>query len=189
MAEGAGGDPAATVDLAGLTGLYRALQANEYALQDGSYDLAKVLGGSSFLVPLSSHDGDSEGGVGFAVWGGGDFRMIGGGAEDTVKWDGSVWSARVGADVRFVDSLLTGMVVSYASGALDYTDATPRDDREGTYGTWMASVHPYVGWTAPDFGLWASRRLRPGRPDALRLGGGSRRSPTSRSGPSAAGAA
>lgn len=61
-------------DLAGLTGLYQALQANEYAVQDGSYDLAKVLGGSSFLMPLSSHDGDSEGGVGFAVWGGGDFR-------------------------------------------------------------------------------------------------------------------
>ncbi|MDE0360748.1 MAG: hypothetical protein OXI74_06225 [Rhodospirillaceae bacterium] len=156
MAEGAGGDPVATADLAGLTGLYRELQANEYTLQDGSYDLAKVLGGSSFLVPLGSHDGDSEGGVGFAVWGGGDFRMIGGGAEDVVKWDGSVWSARVGADVRFVDSLLTGMVVSYASGALDYTDATPRDDREGTYGTWLASVHPYVGWTSPDFGVWAS---------------------------------
>ena len=157
MAEGAGGDPAATADLAGLTGLYRALQANEYALQDGSYDLAKVLGGSSFLVPLSSHDGDSDGGVGFAVWGGGDFRTIGGGAEDAVKWDGSVWSARVGADVRFVDSLLTGMVVSYASGALDYTDATPqRKDGKGIYGTWLASVHPYVGWTTPDFGLWAS---------------------------------
>ena len=114
-----------------------------------------MLGGSSFLVPLSSHDGDSDGGVGFAVWGGGDFRTIGGGAEDAVKWDGSVWSARVGADVRFVDSLLTGMVVSYASGALNYTDAIPRDDREGTYGTWLASVHPYVGWTTPDFGLWA----------------------------------
>ena len=157
MAEGAGGDAAAGADLAGLTGLYRALQANEYALQDGSYDLAKVLGGSSFLVPLSAHgDGDGDGGVGFAVWGGGDFRGIGGGAEDAVKWDGSVWSARVGADVRFVDSLLTGMVVSYASGALDYTDATPRDDREGTYGTWLASVHPFVGWTTPDFGLWAS---------------------------------
>ena len=111
MAEGAGGDAAAAADLAGLTGLYRALQANEYAVQDGSYDLAKVLGGSSFLVPLSSHEGDSAGGVGFAVWGGGDFRGIGGGTEDAVKWDGSVWSARVGADVRFVDSLLTGMVI------------------------------------------------------------------------------
>ena len=124
MAEGAAGDSAAAADLAGLTGLYRALQANEYALQDGSYDLAKVLGGSSFLVPLSSHDAYSEGGVGFAVWGSGDFRTIGGGVEDAVKWDGSLWAARVGADVRFVDSLLTGMVVSYASGALDYTDAT-----------------------------------------------------------------
>ena len=157
MAEAAQGDPpAASADLAGLTGLYRALLANERALQDGSYDLAKVLGGSSFLVPLSSHDGDSDSQVGIAVWGGGDFRTIGGGAADTVDWDGSVWSARLGADMRFVDSLLTGIAVSWASGALDYVDATPRDDREGTYATWLVSAHPYVGWTTPDFGLWAS---------------------------------
>ena len=39
MALAAQGDPpAATADMAGLTGLYRALQANERALQDGSYD-------------------------------------------------------------------------------------------------------------------------------------------------------
>ena len=157
MAEASQGDPpAASADLAGLTGLYRALQANERALQDGSYDLAKVLGGSSFLVPLSSHDGDSGSQVGVAVWGGGDFRSIGGGEENTVDWDGSVWSARLGADLRFVDSLLTGIAVSWASGALDYVDATPRDDREGTYATWLMSAHPYVGWTTPDFGLWAS---------------------------------
>ena len=157
MAEAAQGDPpAASADLAGLSGLYRALQANERALQDGSYDLAKVLGGSSFLVPLSSHDGDSDSEVGIAVWGGGDFRTIGGGDAATVDWDGSVWSARLGADMRFVDSLLTGIAVSWASGALDYVDATPRDDREGTYATWIVNVHPYVGWTTPDFGLWAS---------------------------------
>ena len=156
MAEGAQGNPAATADLAGLTGLYRALQANEYTLQDGSYDLAKVLRGSSFLVPLSSHDDDSDAGIGFAVWGGGDFRTIAGGDVAAVEWGGSVWAARVGADLRFVDSLLTGIVISFASGALDYADATPRDDREGTYGTWLASVHPYVGWTTSDFGLWAS---------------------------------
>ena len=156
MAEAAQGDPPASADLAGLTGLYRALLANERALQDGSYDLAKVLGGSSFLVPLSSHDGDSDSEVGIAVWGGGDFRTIGGGDVDAVDWDGSVWSARLGADMRFVDSLLTGIAVSWASGALDYVDATPRDDREGTYATWLVSAHPYVGWTTPDFGLWAS---------------------------------
>ena len=159
MAEAAQGDPpAATGDLSGLTGLYRALQANERALQDGSYDLARVLGGSSFLVPLSSHDGDSGGGVGVAVWGGGDFRAIGGGDADAddVDWDGSVWSARLGADLRFIDSLLTGLAISWTSGALDYEDGTPRDDREGTFASWLISAHPYVGWTTPDFGLWAT---------------------------------
>ena len=160
MALAAQGDPpAATADLAGLTGLYQALQANERALQDGSYDLAKVLGGSSFLVPLSSHDGAPGGGVGGAFWGGGDFRQIGGGAsddEDSVEWDGSVWSARLGADLRFVDSLLTGLAFSWTSGGLDYVDELAPSDREGTYASWLISALPYVGWTTPDFGLWAS---------------------------------
>ena len=156
MALAAQGDPsAATAD---LTGLYRALQANEQALQDGTYDLARVLGGSSFLVPLSSHDGDSGGGVGAAVWGGGDFRAISGGDADAddVDWDGSVWSARLGADLRFVDSLLTGLAVSWTSGGLDYVDQLAPTDREGTYASWLISAHPYVGWTTPDFGLWAT---------------------------------
>ena len=159
MALAAQGDPpAATADLTGLTGLYRALQANEQALQDGSYDLARVLGGSSFLVPLSSHDGDSGGDVGVAVWGGGDFRGIGGGDADAddVDWDGSVWSARLGADLRFVDSLLTGLAVSWTSGGLDYVDQLAPSDREGTYASWLISAYPYVGWTTPDFGLWAT---------------------------------
>ena len=160
MAQAAQGDPpAAPADLAGLADFHRALQANERALQDGSYDLAQVLGGSSFVVPLSSHDGASGSGVDAAVWGGGDFRMIGGGDqedEDSVVWVDPVWSARPGADLRFVDSLLTGLAVSWASGALDYVDEIPRNDREGTYASWLISAHPYVGWTTPDFGLWAT---------------------------------
>ena len=159
MALAAQGDPpAATADLAGLTGLYRALLANERAVQDGSYDLAQVLGGSSFLVPLSSHDGAGGEGIGGAVWGGGDFRQIGGGDEDAddVDWSGSVWSARLGADMRFIDSLLTGLVVSWTSGGLDYTDELAPTDREGTYATWLIGAYPYVGWSTTDFGLWAT---------------------------------
>ena len=159
MALAAQGDPpAATADLAGLTGLYRALLANERAVQDGSYDLAQVLGGSSFLVPLSSHDGAGGGGIGGAVWGGGDFRQIGGGDEDAddVDWGGSVWSARLGADMRFIDSLLTGLVVSWTSGGLEYTDELAPSDREGTYATWLIGAYPYVGWSTTDFGLWAT---------------------------------
>ena len=155
------GAPMAQVDLAGLTGLYRALQANERALQDGTYDLAKVLGGSSFLLPLSSHDEMADSGVGFAVWGSGDFRGIGGGDPDAddVDWDGSTWSARLGADMRFIDSLITGLAVSWTGSALDYEDDTGGAGMSGTYGSSLVSVHPYVGWTAPDFGLWAGGGL------------------------------
>ena len=27
---------------------------------------------------------------------------------------------------------------------------------EGTYASWLISAYPYVGWTTPDFGLWAT---------------------------------
>ena len=157
--------PMAMADMAGLTDLYRALQANERALQDGSFDLARVLGGSSFLVPLNSHDGtagshngmvDSE--IGFAIWGSGDYRGISGGDADAadVDWSGSGWGARLGADMRFIDSLLAGLAVSWTGSALDYEDDTGGADRSGTYGSSLISVHPYVGWTTPDYGLWAA---------------------------------
>ena len=155
----AGAPPAATANVAGLTSLYGVLQANERALQDGAYDLARALAGSSFLVPLSSHDGAAGAVGGFAVWGSGDYRHVRGGdadAADDVDWDGAVWSARLGADLRFVDSLLTGLAVSWSSGALDYVDGTPDPDLKGAYGSRLLSVHPYVGWTTPGFGLWAT---------------------------------
>ena len=159
MAQAAqGAPPAATATWAGLTGLYRALQANERAVQDGSYDLARVLGGSSFLVPLSSHDGESGSGAGAVVWGGGDFRGIGGGDGDAddVDWEGSVWSARLGADLRFVDNLIAGLALSWTGGALEYVDQLAPTYREGTYATWLIGAYPYVGWNTAGLGLWAT---------------------------------
>ena len=150
--------PMAMADLAGLTNLYRALQANEWALQDGTYDLAQVLGGSSFLMPLSSHDGMEDSEISFAIWGSGDFRGISGGDPDAadVDWNGSAWSARLGADMRFIDSLLAGLAVSWTGSALDYEDDVDGADMSGTYGSSLISVHPYVGWTTPGYGLWAA---------------------------------
>ena len=55
-----------------------------------------------------------------------------------------------------VDSLLTGLAVSWTSGGLDYVDQLAPTDREGTYASWLISAYPYVGWTTPDFGLWAT---------------------------------
>ena len=150
-----------TADLAGLTNLYRALQANERALQDGSFDLAQVLGGSSFLMPLSSHDGMEGSEISFAIWGSGDYRNISGGDPDAadVDWNGSAWSARLAADMRFIDSLLTGLMVSWTGSALDYEDDTGDAGMSGTHGSSLISVHPYVGWTSRDFGLWAAGGL------------------------------
>ena len=67
-----------------------------------------------------------------------------------------VWSARVGADAQFVEGLLTGLSVSWVSGAFDYEDGTAGDAMSGSYGSWLISLHPYVGWSTPDFGLWAT---------------------------------
>ena len=115
-----------------------------------------MLGGSSFLMPLSSHDGSDDVGVSFAFWGSGDYRSIAGGDPDEadVDWSGSAWSVRIGADMRFIDSLLTGLAVSWTGSALDYEDDTGGAGMSGTYGSSLISVHPYVGWTTPDFGLW-----------------------------------
>ena len=42
-----------------------------------------------------------------------------------------------------------------AAGWTTWTSSRPTD-REGTYASWLISAYPYVGWTTPDFGLWAT---------------------------------
>ena len=111
--------------------------------------LRDLLPGASFVLPLGATEG---GGKAVSVWGRGDWTDLEG-SESGVDWDGEVWSAHVGADLRLRPDLLAGAAVSYSESDLD----AETDGMRSVYETRLTSVSPYVAWLFEDgSSLWAS---------------------------------
>ena len=152
-----GGEPEGTsglvsVSLAGHSGIAGALAANERALNEGGLSLRDLLGSSSFDLWLDDADAGAvpDGGVG--IWASGDYNHLEGSADMVGEWDGDVFSAHVGVDRRFSESVLAGLAVSLSEGSFDFDD----DETLATE-TRMTTVSPYFGWTLDkDRYLWAS---------------------------------
>ncbi len=117
--------------------------------------LADVLDGAAFGMTLGQEE--EEGGFpAIGVWGRGG-RLSLSGADQEVSWDGGLWSAHVGADMRIGSDLLAGIVVSHATGDFDATSAAATGSVAGLYEAGLTSAHPYLAWLAPDgSNLWAS---------------------------------
>ncbi|MDE2796519.1 MAG: fibronectin type III domain-containing protein [Gemmatimonadota bacterium] len=121
VARGAGGDQLRSGNLmAARTGGLRAVL--------GGSSAARSFGGLSTWVSAGSV---SQGATGASP----------------VQWDGGLFSAHGGSDVRLPYNLLAGLVVSRSSGAYDWTDMTGGRDVAGTYEARMTSITPYAAWT------------------------------------------
>ena len=144
--------------LGGASTLSDILLANGTALENGTLDLARLLDGSSFAVPLNE-TGTGEAAGSFAFWGSGDYRKISGG-NLSVDYDGSVSSASIGVDSRFGPESLVGVAITRSLGQTDYkTSASATNELTAT----VASVSPYMGWHATDGrSLWAALSLGSG---------------------------
>ena len=123
-------------------GVSETLTAAARGLSDGSWQPAQLFGNSSFVLPLNA--GGMTGDNRLMLWGRGDYRNVSG-QSGGVDWDGDLVSGRLGLDAKVTDTLLAGLAVSRQSGAFDYTGDTP-----GSYGIEQTSIHPYLGWAAPD---------------------------------------
>ena len=147
-----------SVSLAGSSSLYHALKANERALEEGTLDLARLLGGSSFTLPLSAAEDGGRGPLdSLALWASGDYRNLSGGQASAVEWEGDILSAHLGSDVRLREDLLVGLSVAWSQGMFDYTDRTDGRAQSGTYENRMTSLNPYVGWKTPGgISLWGA---------------------------------
>ena len=158
VAVASGNVPAATVNIAGQSSLYHALQSNAQGMQDGTFDLAPLLGGSSFALSLNAAEGGKAGRAGnIGVWGSGDYRSLSGGDSSAVEWDGDVVSGHLGADARLHENLLAGLSASFSKGEFDYTDGTTGTAAGGTLESRLTSVNPYVSWfTGEGLRLWAT---------------------------------
>ena len=116
--------------------------------------LAEVLNGVAFTLPLGT--GEDGGLPPLSVWGRGN-RVAVAGSEDAVSWDGGLWGAHLGADVRLRPDLLAGVAVSYSLGELDAEHTGQTRTTRSTYETDLTAVQPYVAWLGADgSSLWAS---------------------------------
>ena len=116
--------------------------------------LREVLDGMTFTLPLGS--GGDGGLPPVAVWGRGN-RVAVAGSEHDVAWDGGLWGAHLGADVRLRPDLLAGVAVSYSLGELDADHTGRTRTTRSTYETDLTAVQPYVAWLGADgSSLWAS---------------------------------
>ncbi len=145
--------PPSALSFAGASTLPDALLANAYALGNETFDLGRLLAGSSFTLPLNAAGSDASGPFGnLTLWGSGDWRSISGGDPRSVDYDGSVVSANLGIDTRLGADMLAGLAVSQARGTVDYTASSA----SGELTTSLTSVNPYVGWRMQGgMNLWA----------------------------------
>ena len=122
--------------------------------------LAALFGGTSFTMPFGASDAQQQSATGtqLASWGAGEYHHLGEPGATGVDWKGNMVSAHAGVDVRVGPDILAGVAGSYSSGSFDFTDRTGAKPVTGTYGTTMASVHPYVAWFsgAPGTSVWGS---------------------------------
>ena len=150
----AGTQPAAGLSFGGATTLSGAIVANGPALQNGTFDLARLLDGSSFTMALGAAEGGGGGPFGgLTFWGSGDYRSISGGSGQSVSYDGTVTSANLGIDTRLSADVLAGVSLTSSQGAVDYTDLNAQ---EGELSASLTSINPYIGWGSPGgMNLWA----------------------------------
>ena len=138
--------------------------------------VSEMLDGATFALPLQmSGDSAALQPSGLALWGRGE-RVSLSGREEEVSWDGDLWSAHLGADMRIRPDLLAGAALSYAEGEVD-TQTTDNDGSRiaGTYETTLTAIHPYVSHVLADGShLWGSMGYGQGEA-RIREGGATRK--------------
>ena len=151
----AGASSSGELGLGSASTLTDVLMANGQALEDGTFDAARLLAGSSFMLPLGMA-GTGDGGPfgNLTLWGSGDYRNLTGGSPQSVGYDGDVLSAHLGIDTQLTTDLLAGVSVGRSRGTVDYTASSAST---GELTTTVTSINPYVGWQAPaGMSVWAT---------------------------------
>ncbi len=150
----AGTAPAQGFKLGAASTFPDVLLTSARSLRNGTFDLGRLLAGSSFTLPLNAARTGGGGLLGnLAFWGGGDYRNFSGGNAETVDYHGNVVSANLGVDTRLSEEVLAGVSLAWSRGTVDYTAA----GAGGESATTLTSVNPYVGWqSSGGMNLWVT---------------------------------
>ena len=140
------------VRFAGQPTLLSALAAHTPEFLSGTGSVAEFLSGTGFALPFSAVGDGSGGGIlsSAVLWGSGDWRRLSGAGEG-LNWDGSLYGAEVGMDVRWHEDMLAGVALSWSRGDFSYSGGG-----SGDYTLDIVSVHPYLGWRFGGLDVWLS---------------------------------
>ena len=100
-----------------------------------------------------------EGGRGgFAAWGCADRLSLNGGGGGAVPWNGDVFSAHLGADIRLGSDVVAGFSLSRVRGSFEYRmGGSGGGEAAGAYEPRMTGIHPFLVWSVtPAVKLWAT---------------------------------
>ena len=103
-------------------------------------------------MPLNAIGGAGTG-SGTTFWGSGDYRNISGEDNDqTLDWDGDMFSLHLGVDTHITAEVIGGVAVSWSEGEMDYDDTAGSGKK--TYDTRMTSINPYFSWGNKNGAMW-----------------------------------
>ena len=107
------------------------------------------------FLTSSQQEGGSDG---FAAWGCADRLSLNGGGGGAVPWNGDVFSAHLGADVRLGSDVVAGFSLSRLRGSFEYRiGGSGGGEAAGAYEPRMTGIHPFLVWSVtPAVKLWAT---------------------------------
>ena len=107
------------------------------------------------FLTFSQQEGGSGG---FAAWGCADRLSLNGGGGGAVPWNGDVFSAHLGADVRLGSDVVAGFSLSRLRGSFEYRmGGSGGGEAAGAYEPRMTEIHPFLVWSVtPAVKLWAT---------------------------------
>ena len=136
--------------LVGISSLASRIQGQADALNEGETSLAQALGGTR--VALRAGEGGDVATPGdVTLCAGGDWRSLSRDDDNPVEWDGDLFSAHMGGNVRTDRSTLVGLDVSFHRSRIDWT--RPPDGPGATDGNWrldLNALFPYAARILPD---------------------------------------
>ena len=149
------------------------------ALADDTLDMKTLLGNSDFSIVIPAQSGIQSGyesalvgnetGISLispisqtnyatapipgtlTFWGSGDYRNLSGEDEEqTLDWDGDLFSLHLGVDAHITAESIGGVALSWSEGEMD----TNKDKIKETYDIRMTSINPYFGWSDEYGEVW-----------------------------------
>ena len=121
------------------------ISGRESDLEEGELSFKEFIAGQSFSLPLSQSANGNSGGVGFGMWGRGDYTKLSQDLKEDgtgMKFEGGIFSGSLGLE-GIGRNLAGGLAVGYHKGEFDLT-LNSQGNKPVDYDMAVYTVNPYI---------------------------------------------